>query len=187
MSSSSTHFWCPSCGADHAVLAHERFGTKAFLCPHCEHVWDENAATGSFPQFNTVGESRTRSVLRARPAVLLVDDDRGFADTLGLLLDYEGFAVTTTSTVAGAAEYMVAGKRDFLITDVRLQHGNGWALAKDARRADPALNVIVVTGFSADSCDGEEEYWGLPVFLKPFDPDDLVAYMRTRASLSMAV
>jgi len=38
-----------------------------------------------------------------------------------------------------------------------------------------------VTG-EADHLDAQDEYWRVPVFLKPFDPDDLVLYLRSNAS-----
>lgn len=113
--------------------------------------------------------------------ILLVDDDRGFAETLAALLHYEGFTVATECTVAAAAEHLSARKPHVLITDVRLQHENGWTLAKHAKRQYPDMGVIVVTGFTASDQDAEAEYWRLPVFLKPFDPDDLVAYIRNVA------
>jgi DNA-binding response OmpR family regulator len=109
--------------------------------------------------------------------VILVDDDPGFVETLGALLRFEGYAVATELTYSGAVSYLSCHSPDILITDVGLGSQNGWDLAKHATRRQPDLRVIVVTAL-ADHLDSETEYWRLPVFLKPFDPDQLLEHLR---------
>ena len=41
------------------------------------------------------------------------------------------------------------------------------------------LPIVVVTGFSRACDDADADYARVPVFLKPFDPEDLLAYIRT--------
>ncbi len=114
----------------------------------------------------------------ARPReIVLVDDDLGFVETFGALLRHEGYSVIPQFTLAGALKYLSTHSPDILITDVRLGAQNGWQLAKYAAQHRPDLRVIVVTAL-ADHLDAEVEYWRLPVFLKPFDPDDLLSHLR---------
>jgi DNA-binding NtrC family response regulator len=112
--------------------------------------------------------------------VVLVDDDPGFVETLSALLRYEGYSVVTELTFSAAIRYLSRHKADVLITDVSLgtKAGNGWQLAKYATQHQPDLKVIVVTAL-ADHLDSDMEYWRLPVFLKPFDPDQLLAHLRS--------
>ncbi|MGH9370528.1 MAG: response regulator [Vicinamibacterales bacterium] len=112
--------------------------------------------------------------------VVLVDDDPGFVETLGALLRFEGYSVVTELTFSAALQYLSRHKADVLITDVSLgaKTGNGWQLAKYATRHQPGLRVIVVTAL-ADHLDADIEYWRLPVFLKPFDPDQLLEHLRS--------
>jgi DNA-binding response OmpR family regulator len=109
--------------------------------------------------------------------VVLVDDDADFAQMLGALLSQEGYSVVTELTYSGAVQYLATHTPDILITDIRLGKENGWQLAKQARAHQPNLQVIVVTGL-ANHLDADAEYWRLPVFLKPFDPDHLFTYLR---------
>ena len=109
--------------------------------------------------------------------VVLVDDDPGFVETLGALLRYEGYSVVTEHTFSGALSYLTNHKPDVLITDIGLGSQNGWQLAKRAAQHQPNLQVIVVTAL-ADHLDADLEYWRLPVFLKPFDPDQLISHLR---------
>jgi DNA-binding NtrC family response regulator len=126
---------------------------------------------------------KSRRVNRQSPAVcevVLVDDDADFALMLGTLLSQEGYSVVTELTYSGAAQYLATHTPDILITDIRLgqEKENGWQLAKQARAQQPNLQVIVVTGL-ANHLDADAEYWRLPVFLKPFDPDHLFTYLRS--------
>lgn len=109
--------------------------------------------------------------------VVLVDDDPGFVETFGALLRHEGYSVAVALTASDARDYLTSHTPDVLITDVRLGAQNGWQLAKFARTHQPDLRVIVVTG-CADHLDAESEYWSLPIFLKPFNPDELLDHLR---------
>jgi DNA-binding NtrC family response regulator len=109
--------------------------------------------------------------------VVLVDDDEGFVETLGALLRSEGYSVVAEPTVSGALDYLASHTPDVLITDIRLGEQNGWTLAKHVTRNRPDVRVIIVTGM-ADQFEGELEYWTLPLFLKPFDADQLLDHLR---------
>lgn len=114
--------------------------------------------------------------------IILVDDDPGFVETLGALLRYEGYSVASEHTYSDALRYLTDNRPDILITDVSLgsDNQNGWQLAKYARQRRPELRVIVVTA-RADHLDADIEYWHLPVFLKPFDADQLLHHLRAGA------
>jgi DNA-binding NtrC family response regulator len=109
--------------------------------------------------------------------VLLVDDDPRFVETLAMLLRLEGYTVTGESTVEAAVQYLSASTPDVLITDIALGRSNGWELVRFANQRNPDLHVIVVTG-DADLFAAKWEYFHTPVFLKPFDPDELLDYLR---------
>jgi two-component SAPR family response regulator len=84
----------------------------------------------------------------------------------------------TEHSYSGAIQYLATHTPDILITDIRLGKENGWELAKQARAHQPNLQIIVVTG-NANHLDADADYWRLPVFLKPFDPELLVTYLRS--------
>ena len=113
-----------------------------------------------------------------RREIVLVDDDLGFLQTFGALLRLADYAVVTEATWLGAFRYLQRHVPDILITDVRIGGANGWELATYAKRRHPEMPVVIVTGF-ASGRDQPDERWELPVFLKPFDPDDLLGYLRT--------
>jgi DNA-binding NtrC family response regulator len=109
--------------------------------------------------------------------VLLVDDDPGFVQTLAMLLRCEGYTVISVSTVDAAVHSLRASTPDVLITDIAIGRSNGWDLVRSENQHNPELPVIVVTG-DANLFDAKWEYFHTPVFLKPFDPDELFDYLR---------
>ena len=114
-----------------------------------------------------------------------MDDDAGFVETFGALLEREGFAVIVECTYATALQYLSSHTPDVLITDIRLGGGSGWELAKFAKRHQPTLPVIVITAW-CNAFEAEVEYFHVPVFLKPFEPDDLLTFLRSTVWLDGA-
>jgi CheY-like chemotaxis protein len=111
------------------------------------------------------------------PEVLLVDDDRAFVETLAMLLRLEGYTVTAAFSVDAAVRYLGASTPDVLISDIEIGRSNGGELVRYANRYNPDLHVVVVTG-DADLFAAKWEYFYTPVFLKPFDPNQLLDYLR---------
>ncbi len=112
---------------------------------------------------------------------LLIDDDPGFVETLAALLRFEGYAVIPECTFHSALQYLSAHTPDILITDIAIGPSNGWELVRYANQHQPDLPVVVVTGY-ADLLAAKWEYFRTPVFLKPFDPDELLDYLRRHVS-----
>lgn len=111
--------------------------------------------------------------------VVIVDDDEGFVATLAAILKSEGYRVVTHHALDQALEYMGSHRPDFLITDLRLGAQSGWTLVDFVRLNQPDLPVVVVTGF-VDEWQDVALRLGTPVFLKPFDPEDLLGFLRHR-------
>jgi DNA-binding NtrC family response regulator len=108
--------------------------------------------------------------------VLLVDDDPRFVRTFGTALELEGHLVVAKHSIAEALLYLHHHQPDILIVDIDL-HGahSGWALVRHAHRRRPNMPVVVVTG-RVESTAPEDLH--TPVFLKPFDLDTLMRYLR---------
>jgi DNA-binding NtrC family response regulator len=108
--------------------------------------------------------------------VLLVDDDPRFVSTFGMTLEREGHLVVAKHTVADALHYLQHHLPDILIVDIDL-HGahSGWDLVRHVQRRRPNLPVVVVTGHVGSA---PPEDLLAPIFLKPFDLDTLLQYLR---------
>ena len=172
--------WCPFCG--HATSGSETLERViALQCRACGGIVTIEFEPPDDPNLRGVitvirPPFGRRPPLRRRE-IVLVDDDLGFLQTFGALLRLAGYVVVTEATWFGAFRYLRRHVPDILITDVRIGGENGWELATYAKRRHPRMPVVIVTGFGSGR-DQQDDRWGLPVFLKPFDPDDLLGHIR---------
>jgi len=82
--------------------------------------------------------------------ILLVDDEEGMVETIRLLLERLGYAVTDRAgSVEALKEFRNNPKAyDLVITDMTMPHMTGDQLAKEILGLRPDIPVILCTGFS---------------------------------------
>jgi CheY-like chemotaxis protein len=136
-------------------------GTRVtVLLPHAA------AATSAIAAIATPPPSHARP-LGAR--ILLVEDDEGVRELLLDVLESEGFDVDTAATAEQAVERASHRPIDLLLSDIDLPGMSGAELAAHLRQHQPALRVILMSGYPDD---GAIERAGLrerPILLrKPF-------------------
>ena len=111
--------------------------------------------------------------------ILLADDERTIAVTLGDALRGAGHAVTVVPDGEQALEALKSDPFDCVITDIRLPKADGIKVLRAAKEAQPASRVILITAYAsvedavAAIKDGAEDY-----IQKPFFNDDVVARLR---------
>lgn len=83
-----------------------------------------------------------------RPRILLVDDDPGLLQALPetLSLRIRHIVVEPVSSSRTALERLHAKAYDTLVTDLRMPDIDGFMLLKAARRAQPGLPVVLMSG-----------------------------------------
>ena len=114
--------------------------------------------------------------------ILLVDDETGILDTLGVLFRGEGYEVLVARSGREALERLESDRPDLVLTDIRMPGTTGLEVLQKAREVDPELPVILMTAQaslqSAVRAVNEGAYYYLQ---KPFANDELLAICR-RAS-----
>jgi DNA-binding NtrC family response regulator len=122
------------------------------------------------------------------PVVLFVDDEPSMRRVVQHALQLHGIEV---HTAGGLAEARAACERhafDGAIVDVWLDDGHGFELYAWLQDAHPrvARNTIFVTGDIAANADlgRHVRALGRPVFVKPFDFDELEDTIRTWTRIS---
>ncbi|HYF57457.1 MAG TPA: response regulator [Burkholderiaceae bacterium] len=108
--------------------------------------------------------------------VLVVEDEYGSAQALGLLLECEGYAVGIAANGRIALERMAHARPDLIVSDYMMPVMNGAQLGHVVRaRAEWASIPIVLTS-AADETRVRGEFAGYDAFLrKPFDAGQLVS------------
>jgi PAS domain S-box-containing protein len=110
---------------------------------------------------------------RKRGHVLLVEDDREVAILSREMLSSIGFDVTHAASAEAALGALKNGRRiDIVFSDVRMPGGmSGVDLAREIRRRNPRLPVVLTTGYAEGMSDAERE--GIPVLPKPYQLEAL--------------
>ncbi len=108
--------------------------------------------------------------------ILLVDDDRDFADSLASLLKLEGYQVDVAYSFEEAIETTARRPARVALVDIRLGHRNGVELVRELRRRSPDLIAVMVTAYATiEATIGALQAGAYDYLCKPFHTDDLLA------------
>ena len=113
--------------------------------------------------------------------VLVVDDEPTIADGLRLTLETEGYGVKVAGSVQAALTQASQSDVQAAIVDLMLPDGDGLVLTRELKQRDPGLEVIVVTAYGSvrKAMEATKGAGAFYVLEKPFDPDEVVALVRT--------
>lgn len=106
--------------------------------------------------------------------ILIAEDYPGLREALRLLLESEGYAVTTAADGQDAFDAVLRLRPDAVLTDIEMPRMTGYELR---RRLHDAGVPVPVLFMSADSSVRSlaAEHGAVAALVKPFDPNDLIA------------
>lgn len=106
--------------------------------------------------------------------VLIVDDEESVAVTMQAILEMDGHQVTAASSVAEALGLVQAGEFDLVLSDLRLDDGDGIQIVAEAKRSSPETICIILTGYaSLDSAVKAMREGAYDYLVKPCDVEEL--------------
>lgn len=106
--------------------------------------------------------------------VLVVEDHSSVRKAVRDVLIHRGFSVVTAESVAAANRLMLArgARYSFIVTDINLQDGTGWNVARAARKLWPQVQILYMS--AEEQADFEEQAVPHSAFVaKPFASDEL--------------
>ena len=104
-----------------------------------------------------------------RPRVLVVDDEASIRELLTRTLALTEHDVEAVADARSALDRLRLGPYDLMIADLRMPVMDGLTLIREARRLQPTLKVIIITGYSTESSAIEAVNLGVVGYLvKPF-------------------
>jgi PAS domain S-box-containing protein len=110
--------------------------------------------------------------------VLLVEDESAVRDYVARILRDAGHSVVVAND--GEAGLIVAQKTaepfDLLLSDVVMPGMGGLALARELRARQPAIRVLLVSGYTEEASDAASA--GFELLPKPFTSDELLGRVR---------
>lgn len=111
--------------------------------------------------------------------ILLAEDDDNLRPFLARSLENAGHEVLAFRDGEDALPAFGSGQIDILISDLVMPGMNGIELARHARKLEPDIPVIFITGFSAVAMEALDTVDGVSkVLSKPFHLNSLVDAVR---------
>ncbi len=186
-------------GSTHAGLG---LSTAAKIIAQHEGTWTVESQPGrgttftlSFPvakgliRFtDSAAPSREAAVTAPSPprgvSILLIDDEPMVRDIIQKFLTFRGHRVAVADTGSeGIAAFKKEGF-DLVITDLGMPGMSGWDAAREIKRLNSKVLVVLMTGWSADLDPQKVKESGVDrVVQKPFDVDDVLALVGEAATI----
>jgi DNA-binding NtrC family response regulator len=119
--------------------------------------------------------------------ILVIDDDPGLSEVIGLLLEREGYAVRLAATLKQGLGVVESGAVDLVVTDLKLPDGTGLDVIAGVRARRPRLPIIMITSYSSmESAIAALRAGAADYVIKPFDNEELLrAIARTLSGRRM--
>jgi len=107
--------------------------------------------------------------------ILLVDDNEDLRTVLRVILARQGYRVTEASDEPAAVEALRRVRPALVLADLRLPVGDGLGVLRAAKDLDPALPVVLMTGYGAiEEAVHAMREGALDYLPKPVDQDHLM-------------
>jgi two-component system response regulator AtoC len=111
--------------------------------------------------------------------ILIIDDEQGVRASLSLILQDEGYEVSTAANATEAERLLGAGSFDVVLCDVRMPGRSGLELLPDIARAQPDATLLMISAHGDLDQALEAVRRGAYDFLaKPFAPEELILTIR---------
>ncbi|WP_141593742.1 sigma-54 dependent transcriptional regulator [Myxococcus sp. AB056] len=110
----------------------------------------------------------------ARGHILVVDDELSMREYLELLLQREGYAVTSVAGVKAACDLLALDGVDLVISDLKLGTGSGLDVLRAARARPGSPEVVLITAYGTPAAAvGAMREGAYDYICKPFDNEEL--------------
>ena len=115
--------------------------------------------------------------MEAERLLLIVEDDAAFARTLGRSFERRGYTVLLAANVDEVASLLPTHSPRYAVVDLKLSgEASGLACVQRLNRHDPAMLIVVLTGFASIATAVEAIKLGACHYLaKPSNTDDIEA------------
>lgn len=114
--------------------------------------------------------------MNATRQLLIVEDDEAFARTLKRSFERRGYDVFVADSPEAMDAVLKTARPGYAVVDLKLGSASGLACVQTLRAADPAMRIVVLTGFASIATAVEAIKLGASYYLaKPSNTDDIEA------------
>ena len=112
--------------------------------------------------------------------VLLVEDEDKLASLLKNAIGDSFYSFTLAKDGQEGLEKFLSISPDIIITDIMMPRLTGLEMAKEVRKIDEEIPIIILSAFSeSDKFLDAIDIGVVKYFIKPFDPDELLEYIES--------
>ncbi len=106
--------------------------------------------------------------------ILIVEDEKSLKEVLTILLEDEGYEITTAANGLEGIDYLQNDIFDLVVTDIKMPKADGFEVLKKAREISPTTIVIMITAFGTTESTIEAMKLGAYDYIhKPFKIDEI--------------
>ncbi len=124
-----------------------------------------------------------------KPSLLIVEDDPAFARALCRSFERRGYVVTQCDRAEALGAVLETTSPGYAVVDLKLIGLSGLECVRVLHQHDPAMKIVVLTGFASIATAVEAVKLGACHYLaKPSNADDIeIAFRREEGDSSVAV
>ena len=112
-------------------------------------------------------------VKKPKPALLIVDDEPNFSESLQMALE-DSFSISLVQTVQGARDYFKENLPEAVLVDLKLPDGEGTELLQDLKDLNPMPVAIIMTAYATvENAVKAVKEGAVDYFTKPLDIEKL--------------
>ncbi len=117
------------------------------------------------------------------PRVLVADDEKVVRDSFRRVLTADGYAVETVNDGGAALKKAQEEAFDIVFLDLKMPGVDGLEVARSLRKAYPAQQIVIVTGYGSANSALDAARLGICDFVsKPVEPETIQALARAALS-----
>lgn len=106
--------------------------------------------------------------------ILVIDDEQGMREFLSFALESRGYKAASAENGAEALEKVKGEKFHLILSDVKMPQMNGLTFLEHVKKVDPAIEVIITTGYgTVENAVSAMKKGAYDFVLKPFNIDEL--------------
>lgn len=114
--------------------------------------------------------------------ILIVDDNKDFADVFSDILNGHGMDVECCYSGEEALERFRTSAFDITFLDVKMPNKDGVEILREIKELSPGASVVMMTGYSLDSrLEETAKAENAEVLFKPFDMDKVFKLIKKMA------
>ena len=121
------------------------------------------------------------------PSLIIVEDDTAFAETLARSFRRRGYQVETATGLVELQERLQTFSPGYAVVDLKVVGGSGLECVRHLHERDPAMRIVVLTGYASIATAIEATKLGACYYLaKPSNTDDIeAAFARVEGDASI--